>query len=424
MNKQSHESSQIRKTPLVFDIRSSRWFGTNTDVPEQRKAQDAMAHLVSIVESSDGAIIATTLDDRITSWNQGAERMYGYSANEVIGKHISILIPPALPHDPLKIMERVKKGVATDHYETVHLTNDGSLIDVSLTISPLRDGSGTIIGACAIARDLTASRKAQAEQERTVAEAHAAQLRAELADRAKDEFLALVSHEIRNPLNAILGWTQLLRTSNRDEALISQGITAIERSAKTQARLIEDLLDFSRIATGQLHVDMSPVEISSVVEASVSAALPMAESKSLRLRSAIDKSTGVVLGDPDRLQQVLINLINNAIKFTPEGESIDIRLERVDTSEGKAYAQIIVRDTGRGISKEFLPHIFDRFAQADRSSKRRQSGLGLGLELAHHLIEQHGGTIQAMSDGEGCGSTFTVTLPLVSGSQARLMAEA
>jgi signal transduction histidine kinase/CheY-like chemotaxis protein len=238
------------------------------------------------------------------------------------------------------------------------------------------------------------------------------------ADRTKDEFLALVSHEIRNPLNAILGWTQLARAAKSNEALISRALETIERNTLIQAKLIEDLLDVSRILTGKLKVDKSPVEIAPVIQASLDAARPDARAKSINLRDTIDYSTGVVIGDSDRLQQIVLNLLNNAIKFTPEGGRVELRLERIEEPAGRPCAQLTVSDTGVGMSDEFLPYVFDRFRQADSSTTKMQAGLGLGLAIVRHMVELHGGIVEAKSAGKNQGSTFIVKLPLAESSQS------
>ncbi|HWQ32675.1 MAG TPA: response regulator [Blastocatellia bacterium] len=232
---------------------------------------------------------------------------------------------------------------------------------------------------------------------------------AEEASRAKDSFLAMVTHELRSPLNAMLGWTRVLRTRELDEETRLHALETIEQSARTQSRLIEDLLDTARIASGKMRLDLRPVDLVDVINAALAVIRPAAEAKGVELLSEFDDHVNVITGDPDRLQQVVWNLLSNAVKFTSEGGRISVRLERADP-----HARITVSDTGRGISPDFLPHVFERFAQqSDQAgSTRRRSGLGLGLSLARHLVELHGGTIEAASEGEGRGATFTVRLPL------------
>jgi signal transduction histidine kinase len=230
---------------------------------------------------------------------------------------------------------------------------------------------------------------------------------AQIANRAKDEFLATLSHELRTPLNAILGWTQILRSKRLDEVTTARAFEAIERNAKMQAELIEDMLDVSRIITGRLRLEMQPVRLSEAVEAALDSVRPAAEAKSVRLDCFMMPDSGVISGDQNRLQQIVWNLLSNAVKFTPAGGSVRVHSEFNDRE-----ARLVVKDTGRGISPQFLPYVFDRFRQAETMASRTAGGLGLGLSIARHLVELHGGVIEATSDGEGRGATFTVTFPL------------
>jgi signal transduction histidine kinase/DNA-binding response OmpR family regulator len=230
--------------------------------------------------------------------------------------------------------------------------------------------------------------------------------KAQEASRLKDEFLATISHELRTPLTAMLGWTRLLRSGKLDGPCAQQAMDTIERNVKTQAQLIDDLLDISRIITGKLHLDARPIELIPVIQAAIDAVRPAADAKEIKIATRLDPWTGPVSGDPIRLQQVIWNLLSNAIKFTPKGGNAEIQLERVNAS-----ITISVRDTGKGINPEFLPYVFDRFRQADSTSTREHGGLGLGLAIARHLTEMHGGSIHVESDGLGQGATFTVKLP-------------
>jgi signal transduction histidine kinase/ActR/RegA family two-component response regulator len=231
---------------------------------------------------------------------------------------------------------------------------------------------------------------------------------AEAANRTKDEFLATMSHELRTPMTAILGWAHLLRTSRFSEDDLARALETVERNARAQTKLIDDLLDISRIITGKLRLDVRTVDLASVIEAAVDATRPTAEAKQIRLQTVIDPQAGPVSGDTDRLQQVVWNLLTNAIKFTPKGGRVQVRLERINS-----HVEITVSDTGRGISAEFLPHVFDRFRQADGTTTRTHGGLGLGLSIVRQLVELHGGTVSAESAGEGQGSSFTVQLPVL-----------
>ena len=246
-----------------------------------------------------------------------------------------------------------------------------------------------------------------AKLDATRAELQHALSAAETASRARDEFLATVSHELRTPLTSIIGWVQLLRLE-RDEASLSEGLDTIDRNARAQSRLIEDILDFSRINAGKLHLNVRSLDLSDVIDAAMDVVRPAADAKGVRIERILDSEAGHVSGDADRLQQVVWNLLSNAVKFTPRGGKVLIRLERINS-----HCELTVSDTGQGISPKFLPYVFDRFSQADSSSTRAHAGLGLGLGIVRHLVELHGGTVQAFSRGEGQGATFAVRLPLL-----------
>ena len=546
---------------------------------EHQSAEETRLHLAAIVESSDDAIISKSLEGVILSWNKGAERIFGYTAEEIVGKSIYTMIPPDRHAEEPNILERLRRGERIDHYETVRVAKDGRRVDVSLSVSPIKDKQGRVIAASKIARDITERKHVEArlrEQaeiietinhtgqvlsaelnlqkvvqvvtdagtelsgaqfgaffynvldsngesyllytlsgvpresfanfpmprntelfaatfngERTVriddvkkdprygknppydgmpaghlpvtsylavpvvtrsgqvlgglffghakagrfterheqlVEGLAAQAaiamdnarlyelsqreraKAEAANRAKDEFLATVSHELRTPLNAIIGWAHMLRTGRLDPQTAERAIETIERNAKSQAQLIEDILDVSRVITGKLRLNVGPVDVVSVITAAIDSVQLAADSKAIKLAVVLDPSTRHISGDASRLQQVVWNLLSNAIKFTPAGGHIEVRLECAD-----ANVRVVVSDTGSGISKEFLPYIFDRFSQADGTLTRKQGGLGLGLAIVKHLTEMHGGTVHAESDGPGRGTTFSIELPRMLG---------
>jgi signal transduction histidine kinase/ActR/RegA family two-component response regulator len=230
---------------------------------------------------------------------------------------------------------------------------------------------------------------------------------AEQANRLKDEFLATVSHELRTPLNAVLGWARMLREGTLDAKASARGLDAIERNARVQAQLVEDLLDVSRIISGKLRLDPRPADLAGIVESALDVVRPSAEARAITLATVLDPAAGVITGDADRLQQVVWNLLSNAVKFTGKGGRVDVRLQRVDSQ-----LELTVRDDGQGIAPEFLPHVFELFRQADASSTRGQMGLGIGLAIARRIVEMHGGTIRASSAGLGAGATFTVSLPV------------
>jgi PAS domain S-box-containing protein len=515
------------------------WLRVQEDITERKQAEVAQTYLAAIVESFNDAIIGKTLQGIITSWNKGAENLYGYTASEIIGRPINTLVPPDRQEEEEGILEKLRRGEQINRLETVRLRKGGTPIDVSITASPIRDRSGRIIGASKIVRDISermrfkdALRRSEAKFRRllenlpaaaytcdaegliTYYNPHAVQLwgrapklndpeerfcgsfnlfstegvpiahnqclmamalreekeyngheivierpdgshltalahinpihddfgnlvgavnvlidisdrkraekereellkrekearaEAQAANRSKDEFISLVSHELRSPLNSILGYNRILRSNPHDAAQVRQTCDIIERNARVQLRLIEDLLDTARIISGKLRLDRCPTEIVPVLANALDVVRPVAEAKGIKLGAHYSLKTELINGDSFRLQQVIGNLLSNAIKFTPEGGRVELWLERSDRD-----LCIIVSDTGKGIDPEFLPHIFDRFRQNDSSSSCRHGGLGLGLALAKHLVELHGGTIEAASEGIDLGSTFTVRLP-------------
>lgn len=381
------------------------------DITERKDTEQIASHLAAIVESSDDAIISKTLEGIILTWNRGAERIFGYQPDEVIGKSVLVLIPPDRVDEEPIILQKLKRGERLDHYETVRVARDGRRINISLTISPIKDERGKIIAVSKIARDITEQKRIADEREQLLAREQAARAQAETANRMKDEFLATVSHELRTPLNAIIGWSHLLSAGRIDGGMAARAVEAIERNARAQAQLVEDILDVSRVISGKLHLKLGPVDLVSVINAAIDSVQPAADSKSIHFEVTLDPSVRRISGDAGRLQQVVWNLLSNAIKFTPQGGLIEVRLEHAGTQ-----VQISVNDNGPGISPEFLPYIFDRFRQADGTSTRRHGGLGLGLAIVRHLVELHGGTVHADST-PGKGATFTLRLPAASSDE-------
>ncbi|HMF58658.1 MAG TPA: PAS domain S-box protein [Pyrinomonadaceae bacterium] len=511
------------------------------------KARQRAEVLAFVVESSDDAIIGKTLDGILTNWNRGAEKLYGYTASEAIGRHISFLVPQQLRSQVDDIMDRIGRGEHINHLDTQRLRKDGTLVEVSVTISPIQSEDGEVIGASAIARDITARKELERKlarlvteiggqrerldaivsnvpgvvweawgepdessqrinfvsdyvekmlgysveewlatpnfwltivhpEDREMAAATAVQhfeqggadvnrfrwvakdgrivdvesqsiimqdehgrpvgmrgvtmditerkrserereelLRrerkarevAESANRLKDEFLATVSHELRTPLTAILGWSLILRSKQLDEISAEHALEVIERNARIQKQIIDDLLDVSRIISGKLRLNVGRIDLAPVLLSAIDAVRLAAEAKEIQIQTEFDHIGVNVSGDPDRLQQVIWNLLSNAVKFTPKGGRVEIGLYQEDS-----HAEIVVRDTGSGIRPDFQPFLFDRFRQADSSTTRIHGGLGLGLAIVRHLVELHGGTVEAASDGEGKGSVFTVQLPV------------
>jgi len=357
--------------------------------------------LAAIVDSSDDAIISKNLDGIITSWNVGATRIFGYSPEEIIGQPVTRLIPRDRQNEEPAILDRLKRGERVDHFETVRVRKDGTTLDISLTISPVKDASGTIIGASKIARDIT-------EQKKVLRSLGEANRQLERAARMKSEFVSTLSHELRTPLSAIVGWLQLLRDKSLTPAELEEGLDVIERNTRAQMQLIEDLLDMSRIEAGKVALHMQNLDLPALVEAAMESVQPAATAKQIRLTRAFASIEGAVMGDRNRLQQVVWNILTNAIKFTPKDGRIHVTIGRVNS-----HVEISVSDNGEGIAPEFLPHVFDRFRQADGSTTRRHGGLGLGLSIVKHLVELHGGEVRACSGGPGMGATFVVSLPPV-----------
>jgi PAS domain S-box-containing protein len=531
----------------------------------------APRRLAALVEWSDDAIVSKDLDGIVTSWNAAAERMFGYTAEEMIGQSIRRIIPADRQAEEDDVLAHLRRGERVEHFETVRRRKDRSAVSISLSVSPIRDASGQVVGASKIARDVTERQRLQKELERllgvtrqvaaigaalaatldrdaivqqvtdaatelTTAEfgaffynvsepgtgesymlytlsgapkeafarfpqPRATQLfgptfrgegvvrlddvttdarygrnppyagmpsghlpvrsylavpvkstsgevlgglffghsrvgvfteehellvtgiaswasvalqnahlyvAASEANRLKDEFLAVLSHELRTPLNAILGYARLLRGGVLAGDKAARGLETLERNAVSLTQIVEDVLDVSRIVAGRVRLDVQPVELSLVVHNAVSTIQPAADAKQVRIQTTIDPRVGMVSGDPDRLQQVVWNLLSNAVKFTPKGGRVQVRLQRVNS-----HVEIVVSDTGIGIKPEFLPHVFERFRQAEAGTTRKTGGLGLGLAIVRHIVEMHGGSVHAASTGEGQGATFYVRFPLM-----------
>jgi PAS domain S-box-containing protein len=347
--------------------------------------------LAAIVESSDDAIVSKDLNGIVQTWNPGAERMLGYTAEEMIGRSIRQIIPPDRQGEEDEVLSRIRRGESIDHYETVRMRKDGSLVEVSLSVSPVRGPDGQIIGASKIARDITETKRALRELEE--------------ANRSKEEFLANLSHELRTPLNAILGYTRILQTPDMDVDAHARAAEVIERNANMLAKLVSDVLDISRIAAGKTRLNRRPGDIVAVLDAALDVVRPAADAKGVRLEREIPVDSATVIVDPDRIQQVVWNLLSNAVKFTPRQGRVTTRL-RINPHD----IVITVSDTGAGIERSVLPYIFQRFRQGDNGSGEA-GGLGLGLALVRHFVELHGGRVMASSEGRRRGSTFVVTLP-------------
>src|SRR6059036_3109940 len=370
--------------------------------------QFAPQYLAAIVQNADDAIVSKDLDSIVTSWNPAAARIFGYTEDEMIGQSILRIVPLELAGEENEIVSRIRRGERIDHFETKRRRKDGTVIDVSLTISPIRDGGGTIIGASKIARDITEKKILERRTAEALEETRKARRQAEVASRMKDEFLATISHELRTPLTAIMGWVRMLRAGTLSQERVEQALEVIDRNVRSQAQLIEDLLDISRITMGKLRLDVRPVQPATVINAAVESLRFAADARRIRIQTVLDSHAGPVAGDFERLQQVVWNLLSNAIKFTPKGGRVQVVLERVNS-----HIEIRVADNGEGIKPEFLGFVFDRFSQVEAPTTRSYGGLGMGLAIAKAIVELHGGSIAVYSEGEGKGTTFTVSIPVM-----------
>ncbi len=385
--------------------RVAGWIAAMLDVGDRRPIEETRALLAAIVDSSDDAIISKSLDGIITSWNAGAERLFGYPAAEAIGQSILIIIPPDRRDEETAIIRRLRQGEKTEHFETQRLTKAGRRVPISLTVSPVRNSDGAVIGASKIARDIGERMRADEERDRLLASEQVARAEAEAASREKDQFLATVSHELRTPLNAILGWSAMLLEQPQPDAARSKGLQSINRNALALSRLVDDLLDVSRMISGKMRLDVQPVDVAEVINAAVETVLPAASAKRIGIQVEVNPGGPTMTGDPTRLQQAVWNLLANAVKFTPAGGRVNVGT-RVDDNE----IELAVTDSGIGIEPAFLPYVFERFRQAEPSSTT-QTGLGLGLAIVRHVVELHGGTVHAESNGRGTGTRFVMRLP-------------
>ncbi len=398
-----------------FDAAGKTTFlrGINYDITDQveteEKVRESEERYRLIAETASDAIITIDKSSTILFINRAAERIFGFNIAEMIGQSLTMLMPEYLRHLHEAGITRYEttrqRHVNWEHLEIPGLHREGHEIPLELSFSESRlHGRHVYIG---IARDVSERRKAEMERSELLAREQLLRARAEEASNLKDEFVATVSHELRTPLNAILGWTRMMRAGTLDSLTTGKALETIERSAENQARLIDDLLDVSRIITGKLRLDISTIDPAIFVQAALETVRPAANAKEITIQADLDKHTNFIAGDVTRLQQVAWNLFSNAIKFTPKGGQIKVGLTRSDS-----HVLLSVSDNGQGIPAEFLPHVFDRFRQADATSIRKHGGLGLGLAIARHLVELHGGLITVASGGQDQGANFTVRLPI------------
>jgi signal transduction histidine kinase/ActR/RegA family two-component response regulator len=321
-----------------------------------------------------------------------------------VGQSIRRIIPADRQQEEDEVLSRIRRGERVEHYETVRRRKDGTFLPVSLTVSPIRRQDGTVVGASKIARDISERERAERERERLLTIARD-------ASRLKDEFLATLSHELRTPLNAIVGYVRMMQLEMLTGEKRTRAMDTVARNVTALTQIVEDVVDVSRIISGKIRLDVQAVDLPPVIQNAVDTVRPAADVKGVRLVTIVDPRAAPVSGDPERLQQILWNVLSNAVKFTERGGQVQVRLERVNS-----HLEITVSDTGVGIPAGFLPHVFDRFRQADAGMDRSHSGLGIGLAIARHLVELQGGRIFAESDGPGRGATFRIELPVRSAS--------
>jgi PAS domain S-box-containing protein len=394
----------------------SRWY--IRDDTHERLAENARAHLAAIVESSDDAIVSKALDGTIRSWNRAAERLFGYTADEAVDQPITLIIPADRLQEEQEILRRLRRGERIDHFETVRVAKSGRRIDVALTISPIRNSTGLIVGASKIARDIGERKASEQARERAIGELRRAEEALRDADRRKDEFLAVLAHELRNPLAPIRYAVAWARKDGGGSAGRQQAQAIIERQVEHMSRLLDDLLDVSRITRGTLLLRRSSVELSAALAAALEAARPLLEAKSHTWALRLPPMPVRLVADPVRLAQILANLLVNAAKYTDTGGHIE-----VEAREEQGELVVVVRDDGIGIAAEMMPRLFTLFAQASPALERSEGGLGIGLSLVRGLVELHGGSVTAHSSGPGYGAEFTVRLPMGEPTAVELQGE-
>ncbi len=400
----------IDVTELKLASEALRCLGTENE--QQLRKFDAVA------SSVPDFIYTFDLSGRFTYVNQPLLNLWQKTLAESVGKNFFELDYPT--DLASKLQQQIQSVITTRQSlkdETPYTSAFGTRAYEYIFV-PLFGADGAVEAVAGTTRDITERKLLEAEREQILQREQTAREAAETANRIKDEFLAVLSHELRSPLNPILGWSKLLRNGKLDAAKTAYGLETIERNAKLQVQLIEDLLDVSRILRGKLSLNMAPINLASIITAAMETVQLAAEAKSIRVEAVFESNVVQILGDSVRLQQIIWNLISNAVKFTPSEGSVEIKLSHVGSE-----AQIQVRDNGKGISKDFLPHVFEYFRQADSTTTRTFGGLGLGLAIVHHLVELHGGTVKAESPGIDQGATFTVKLPLLKAESSKNLDE-
>ena len=399
-------------TPLTWEGgRVSTFVASILDVTDQRRAEAALrdreSHFRSAFELSAVGQAMIDADRRYMLVNDRYCRMTGYAREELIGLRPEDLThPDDIVRDVALSSALLRGDVQAITSEKRYIRKAGDVLWVRVHATLFRDSAGGALGAFAMIEDITSQKLAEQHRDELYARERAARLDAEEANRTKDEFLATLSHELRTPLNAILGWTQILRRKAVDQGRVDAALLALERNARKQAQLVDDLLDVSRIAAGRLKLKIERTRLGPILDAAAETIRPALDAKRLVFMTDPEPSLVDVDGDPGRLQQVFWNLLSNAVKFTPDGGEIRVSIQPI-----AEQVAVIVRDTGIGIDPAFAPRLFSRFEQADQSPTRAFEGLGLGLAIVRHLVELHGGSVKAESAGPGCGATFTVTLP-------------